>query len=326
MQLLTDYHHYKKEHIKSSDRVAIYERYIFDMIFNSDLPDSQRDSSIAFELKHQHSTLQFARLLAKKRDLSEDVCCIGALLHDVHVSVNGSYSEHAQKSADMSSDILDKLKLFSEDEKALIIKIIKNHSDKDIWSDNPYEEFGKDVDILDAFLYPNAYGYYLKHKKIQIFRHYIKRAKMIWNELNIPFPLCFSALDNYSTPWLDFIIIFELNTALKLLSLLQYFAKIATNELVVPTFCFKKEEEGGKFFFNKSSFLEFSKAVKMRYGLELENFSLESLKGFKNENLCTHTMFADLSKSKLVVVWSSLRSYEILECTSPRIADFGINF
>lgn len=170
MQQLIDHHHYKRELITTNDRVAVYERYIVDLLLNSDLCDSQRDSSIAFELKHHHSTAQFARVLARKRDLNEDVCCVGALMHDLHVIVNGSYADHAHKSAELAKKALNELGLFSEEEKKNILKMVFSHSDKDVWSEDPYEEFCKDADILDAFLYPNAYGYYLNKPRISRIR------------------------------------------------------------------------------------------------------------------------------------------------------------
>ena len=209
MQQLIDHHHYKKNLITENDRVAVYERYVVDLLLNSNVPDEQRDSSIAFELKHHHSTTQFSRVLAKKRGLNEDVCCVGSLLHDLSVIVGGSYKDHAHKSAELAQKVLEKIGLFSNEEKDQIIKLIYNHSDKDVWSGDPYEEIGKDADIWDAFLYPNAYGYYLKHKNLQVFYNYIKRAKMIWAEVGIPIPMCFSTLDNYGANWLGHSIGFD---------------------------------------------------------------------------------------------------------------------
>jgi len=45
--------------------------------------------------------------------------------------------------------------------KKQILLMISAHSDKDKFLQNPYEEFCKDADILDCFLYPNTFGYYL---------------------------------------------------------------------------------------------------------------------------------------------------------------------
>ena len=167
---LIDYHHFRNDMIAlATDRATRYERYIIDLLLGSNVQDDRRESSVAFELKHHHSTAQFARLLARQRNLPIDVCTVGALLHDVHVIKNGDYKDHAHKSARIASEILDELGGFSESERKQIISIIYNHSDKDIWSDDPFEEFGKDADILDCFLYPNTFGYYLKHKKTQVF-------------------------------------------------------------------------------------------------------------------------------------------------------------
>ena len=114
---MADYHHYKHELIDArTDRVAVYERYIADLIFKCGLTDKERESSLLFELKHQHGVVQFARLLARKRKLNEDVCALGGLLHDVYVSLHGKYKDHARLSADISKEIMAKLGLFSEAE------------------------------------------------------------------------------------------------------------------------------------------------------------------------------------------------------------------
>jgi HD superfamily phosphodiesterase len=182
MRQMIDYHHYNREHstveqTKAIDRVAIYEYYVVDMLLHSEVKDEYRESSIVFELKHHHSTAQFARLLARQRNLPIDICTVGALLHDIYVIKYGKYKNHARESAGIALDILNDLGGFSNEEKNQILSIISNHSDKDVWSENPLEEFGKDVDILDSFLYPNAFEYYLKHKKLSTFYNYIQRAK-----------------------------------------------------------------------------------------------------------------------------------------------------
>ena len=74
MEMLKDYHHYKDDLIDSSDKIAKLERHIIDLLLDTNLADEDRESSVAFELKHHHSTAQFARILARKRNLPIDIC------------------------------------------------------------------------------------------------------------------------------------------------------------------------------------------------------------------------------------------------------------
>ena len=184
---MSDYHHYKHELIdETTDRVAVYERHVADLMFASKPKDSDRETSLLFELKHQHGTIQFARLLARQRGLNEDVCALAALLHDIHAGLNGTYQDHAKKSANIANDLMDRLGLFTSEEKALVIKIIENHSDKHIWTDDPYQEIGKDADILDCFLYPTSTEHYVRNKAPEVAKQYFKRAQKVFDELKIP--------------------------------------------------------------------------------------------------------------------------------------------
>lgn len=173
------FHHYKGE---ITDRVSRLEKYIVDLLINSNVPDEKRESSIAFELKHSSNTTQFGKLLAIKRGLSLDVCAAGSLLHDYAVIKTGSYDQHAHKSAEMAMPLLVD---FTDEEKEQIYKIIYNHSDKQIWTDDPYVEFGKDVDLLDCFLYTDVLDDYKIKKTPEVFEACVKRAKKVFAELGV---------------------------------------------------------------------------------------------------------------------------------------------
>ena len=75
--------------------------------------------------------------------MAKDVCVVGALLYDASAIINGAYKNHAHESAKIAQEILDKLGLFSQNEKAQILKIIYNHSDKEVFSSDKFEEFAK---------------------------------------------------------------------------------------------------------------------------------------------------------------------------------------
>lgn len=296
MNKIKDYHHYKKNLMSEKDRVAKCEIYVAELLLNSKVKDSERESSTIFELKHHHSTAQFARILARKRNLPIDVCTIGALIHDIYVIKTGKYKNHAHAGAEIVNEILDKTGDFTIEERKQIYKIVYNHSDKDIWSKDPFEEFGKDVDVLDCFLYPDGFGYYLKYKSLKVFYQYVIRAKRLWNELNIPEDREFHVLDNYNENWLD--LNFEMDKQ-ELINIL--------NNNTAPTFCFYKTNDKYKVFTNKLNWKSMDKN-------NAKNETFDELLELSNE------------LDNIILVWSAIDSYEILNKTDSkdRLNELGI--
>ena len=172
------------------------------MLLTSPVKDAQRDSSICFELKHSSAVTQFARLLAHKRELPVDVCAAGALLHDIYVITSGSYTDHAHRGVPIARAMLARVGGFSAVEIDEAERIVGHHSDKHIFSADPFVEFGKDVDVLDAFLYPGAFDWYLGNKPLPIFRHYLSRAAAVWTDLGLVPDSRFHLLDDYDGGWL----------------------------------------------------------------------------------------------------------------------------
>ena len=295
MQEIKDYHHYKDDLIDKDDRIAKLERYIIDLLLDTNLSDEDRESSVAFELKHHHSTAQFARILARKRNLPIDVCTAGALLHDIAAIITGKYKDHAHIGTPMAEKIIDEIGGFSKEEKADILKVVYNHSDKQIWSEDSFEEFGKDVDVLDCFLYPNGFGYYLKYKPLAIFNQYIIRAKKLWKELNIPEEKAFTILDNYNENWFDYHTIVDKDGLLQIL-----------NNENVPSFCFYAEDDKYKIFSNRQNW---------------DNARVNPSKQGTNNNLLEIVK----TKGNIILVWTAIDSYEIIKADSNRIRELGIN-
>lgn len=203
MKEVKEYHHFKEDKIEADDRVSRCERHVITLLLKSSLPDSKRDSSVAWELKHQASVVQLGRILALKRGLPVDICALGALLHDIYSITRGSYKGHANRGTPIAMSILSEVGDFSSEELDQISRIVKNHSDKHIWTDDPFQEFGKDVDVLDCFLYRDAFDFYLKNKPLPIFKEYLKRARMVWRELGLPPDPRFSLLENYGPSWFE---------------------------------------------------------------------------------------------------------------------------
>ena len=67
-----------------------------------------------------------------------------------------------------------------------IVDSVAHHSEKEVYSDNPYIELVKDVDVFDCSLYRNAEGYYRLHKPESIVNEYVKRIVKVRKELNLP--------------------------------------------------------------------------------------------------------------------------------------------
>lgn len=197
------YHHFKAGLIAPSDRVALVERAIYDLVVHSTIDDSSRESSACWELKHCASTAQFARVLARKRDLPVDTCAVGLMLHDIASITSGKYRDHAHRGADQAVELLAQLDAFDETELDQVRRLVFHHSDKHVWSDDPFQEFGKDVDVLDCFLYEGAFDFYLANKTLTSFVGYLERAKRVWEELGLPADARFGLLDGHSDHWFE---------------------------------------------------------------------------------------------------------------------------
>lgn len=249
MRLLEEYHHFRKEKIDPNDRMAKCERYVVDLLLTSKVPDPERDSSICWELKHQATTLQLARILALKRRLPVDICAVGLLFHDINSIVHGKYRSHAHSGTPIAMSILRKLGGFSEKELDQIARIIRNHSDKHIWTEDSFQEIGKDVDVLDCFLYEGAFDYYLGNKPLPVFKEYLRRAKNVWKELGLPPDPRFNLLDGYGPSWFQHIQTLQLESMTDLLAVLLEFSDFRKDVGVYPPpFCIFMKSNEGEFY------------------------------------------------------------------------------
>jgi len=289
MKPLREYHHFKRELIDPSDRIAKCERYVTDLLLTSDLPDSERDSSICWELKHQASTLQFAKVLAMKRGLPINVCVVGLMLHDINSIVHGKYERHAHLGTSIAAEILRKLGGFSEDELDQISRIIYNHSDKHIWTDDPFQEIGKDVDVLDCLLYEGAFDYYLGNKPLPVFKEYLRRAKRVWEELGLPTDPRFNLLDDYGPSWFQLLQTFQHEQMKGILAILLELSSFKKEQDVCPPpFCILMKDGGDKFYASRQRWLDYVESLGNQSG-DLK--SDKRLKGF-------HSVLSEFLKKK----------------------------
>lgn len=101
---------------------------------------------------HLYGVAQACALLAKKRGENEELAVIAGMLHDIYSYATSDSADHAHKGAGMAREILEGLKIFSEEETASICTAIYRHSDKEIIQ-NGLDEILKDADVLQHVLY-----------------------------------------------------------------------------------------------------------------------------------------------------------------------------
>ena len=178
-----DFHHYKGNELTRFEKI---ERKVIQLLLTSKVPDSKRESSIVFELKHSSGCCQIAKILAQKRKLNVELASTASVLHDIHVIINGTYKNHAKLGAPIAGKILWETGGFSEKEIMIITQAVTHHSEKEIYADDPYIELVKDADVFDCSLYKNAEDAYRIHKSPEIFKEYVSRIKKIRKELNLP--------------------------------------------------------------------------------------------------------------------------------------------
>lgn len=177
------HHHYKGENLTSSEKV---ERKVVELLLESKIPDEKRDSSIVFELKHSSECIQVARILAQKRGLNIDLAEVSAALHDVYVIVHGIYKNHANLGKPIAQKILEDIGGFTIEEIKIITEAVAHHSEKDIYSNNPYIELIKDADVFACSFYKKAEDEYRHIKSHALFLEYAKRVKKVRLEFGLP--------------------------------------------------------------------------------------------------------------------------------------------
>lgn len=178
-----DHHHYKGNDLSRSEKI---EREVVGIILSSPIPDTESETSKVWELKHSSGCCQLARILAEKRGLNIELAEVSAVLHDIYVIMRGKYKDHAKLGAPIAEKILQESGNFSETEIKTITESIAHHSEKEIYTNDPYIELVKDVDVFDCSLYKGAEGYYRIHKPEPVVKEYIARIKKVRQELGLP--------------------------------------------------------------------------------------------------------------------------------------------
>ncbi|VVC03995.1 Ribonuclease Y [Candidatus Bilamarchaeum dharawalense] len=173
------FHHFIGQKLSRSEKI---QAWVVSCLVNSKIPQIKRESSVIWELKHSSGVIQFARLLAQKRGINEELAVVAAALHDIFVVLDGSYNQHAKKGATIAKKILKRYK-FNSREIAQICEAIASHSDKHVYSEKPLVELIKDADCVDCFFYGD--GIYNSKPK-EITKHYYGRIISIRKEIGLP--------------------------------------------------------------------------------------------------------------------------------------------
>lgn len=180
---LKDFHHYKGNNLTPAEQV---ERKFAELLLNSNLVNSDRESSVIWELKHSSGCCQIARILAQNRGLDVEICETAALLHDIYVVIEGKYANHAALGAPLAEKLLNEVGGFTPKQIETIVNAVAQHSQKEVYSDDPYVELVKDVDVFDCSLYRGSEDYYRLHKPAEIVEEYTNRTKSVREELGLP--------------------------------------------------------------------------------------------------------------------------------------------
>ena len=177
------YTHFKGDNVS---RCELIERIVVETILKSKMTDTERSWGKVFEIKHSSSVVQLGRILAQKRGLNEELAVVICALHDIYVDDSGRVTDHANASAIMAEKILKKTKKFTAKEIKLIVKAVKEHSDKHVISQDPYVELIKDVDVFDCGLYEGVHDAYVYEKSPKVCRAYFDRIIKVRKELGLP--------------------------------------------------------------------------------------------------------------------------------------------
>lgn len=177
------YHHFKGDRVT---RAELIERMVTETILKSKVADENRAWSKTFELKHSSSVSKIGRILAQKRGLDEEIASIICVLHDIYVFETGRCTDHGSKGGPIAKKMLQRTGKFSEKEISQIVKAVKNHSDKHVYSNDPYVELVKDADVFDVSLFEGVHDAYVYEKAPKTCRQYFKRIHAVRDELGLP--------------------------------------------------------------------------------------------------------------------------------------------
>lgn len=128
------------------------------------LTDEGRDLPIRWNIMHMYSSSQIAKVLALRRGMGEqaaELASIVAALHDIAVVATKERDRHAEVAGEYVRDAIAKynngpwthLPKVTKEEEDMLVNAIVQHSEKDVYTSDPFVELLKDVDSLDRYLH-----------------------------------------------------------------------------------------------------------------------------------------------------------------------------
>lgn len=181
--MMGEFSHFKGKSLTRSEKI---QKKLHELLLKSNIPDSKRDSSLIWELRHSSGVCQIGRILAQRRKLNVEIAELISILHDIYTILTGSYERHAIRGSELARKILLDSKEFSDKEISIITEAIAHHSEKDIHTKDPYIELIKDADVFDCSLYQKSDSGYRLYKSETMYKETVKRAKKVRKELGLP--------------------------------------------------------------------------------------------------------------------------------------------
>jgi len=117
--------------------------------------------SLQWTYMHLFSCSQLIKIPAFNLGLSMELAAIAAALHDFGLLSTGIMKDHGAAGASLLDDFLNRYNnlygkrrgIVTDEERGIIINAVRHHSEKAIYSSEPYLELLKDIDSLDRYLH-----------------------------------------------------------------------------------------------------------------------------------------------------------------------------
>lgn len=129
------------------DRVEKLREYIDNILVNKEDADDRRCAYV-----HLYGVAQACALIALKRGADAELPVIAGMLHDLYVYRIKDIENHADRGAVYAREVLDELKITTDEETNAVCAAIHNHSDKS-GAFSELDEILIDADVMQHCLY-----------------------------------------------------------------------------------------------------------------------------------------------------------------------------
>jgi len=129
------------------NRIEELRKFIDKTISNTGNEEVQR-----FGYIHLYGVAQFCAMIALKRKQNVELAIMAGMLHDLYTYKMMDSKGHAKKGSVLAKEILDSLKLTTDEETDMICGAIFKHSDKKSRHFD-FTEVLVDADVLQHYLY-----------------------------------------------------------------------------------------------------------------------------------------------------------------------------